>query len=52
MYILAKVQERVELGKLVNSLASNAQAAREAAEAINIERSISSAVFSTTIVVL
>jgi hypothetical protein len=52
MYILAKVQKRVELGKPVNSLASNAQAAREAAEAVNIKRGVGSAVFSTTIVVL
>jgi hypothetical protein len=39
-------------GKLVNSLASNAQAAREVVEAVDIKRSVSSAVFSTTIVVL
>jgi hypothetical protein len=52
IYILAEVQERVESGKLVNSLASNAQAAREAAEAIDIKHGVSSAVFSTTVVVL
>jgi hypothetical protein len=52
MYILAEVQERVGSEKLVDSLASNAQATREAAEAINIKRSVGSAVFSTTIVVL
>jgi hypothetical protein len=52
MYILAKVQERVGSGKLVNSLASNAQAAREVAEAVDIEHGVGSAVFSTTVVVL
>jgi hypothetical protein len=52
MYILAEVQERVGLGKPVDSLASNAQAAREAAEAVDIERGVGSAVFSTTVVVL
>jgi hypothetical protein len=52
MYILAEVQERVRSGKLVNSLASNAQAAGEAVETVNIKHGVSSAVFSTTVVVL
>jgi hypothetical protein len=52
VYILAEVQERVGSGKSVDSLASNAQAAGEAAEAVDIERGVGSAVFNTTVVVL
>lgn len=52
MDILAEVQERVRSRKSVDSLASNTQATREAAEAVDIERDVGSAAFGTTVVVL